>query len=206
MLKQLFTELVGNYSADNKLSVRLWNEVEINYRDAGRYYHDLSHIKNMYNALLEAKELVEDWDIMLFSLFYHDIIYQTRRTDNESESALLAAKRLNEINIAKKRIERCSVHILATKGHTKSADNDTNIFIDADLSILGAENQIYQRYIKDIRSEYFIYADKEYSYGRRKALNHFLKMERIFKTQPFFDKYEDQARKNIEDELTRLSE
>lgn len=205
MLKQLFTELVSNYSADNKLSVRLWNEIEINYRDAGRYYHDLGHIKKMYASLQEVKDYVDDWDIMLFALFYHDIIYQAKRSDNESESALLAARHLGEINLDKKRIERCSVHILATKGHTKSTDNDTNRFIDADLSILGAEDQIYKRYMKDIRREYFMYSDKEYSYGRRKALDHFLKMDAIYKTQHFVDKYENQARKNIQEELAYLS-
>ncbi len=207
MLKQLFTELVNNYSADNKLAVRLWNEIEINYRDAGRYYHDLSHINKMYSELLEVKDQIQDWDIILFALFYHDIIYHTKRMDNESESALLAASHLNEaLHLPKERIEKCSVHILATKGHTKSTDNDTNIFTDADLSILGSDSQTYKRYTKDIRREYYIYSDKEYSYGRQKALNHFLKMETIYKSKHFIDKYENQARKNIKDELTELSE
>lgn len=207
MLKQLFTKLVSNYSADNKLSVRLWNEIEINYRDAGRYYHDLSHIHKMYHELSQVKDLIEDWDTILFALFYHDIIYQTKRMDNESESALLAAKRLKEIqHFPIERINRCSVHILATKGHSKSFDNDTNLFTDADLSILGAENHIYKQYIKDIRSEYFIYSDKEYAYGRKKALTYFLNMEQIFKTPYFSSKYEDQARKNILEELDIIAE
>lgn len=206
MLKQLFTELVSNYSADNKLSVRLWNEIEINYRDAGRYYHDLNHIRKMYDELSQVKDQTEDWDAMLFALFYHDIIYHTKRMDNESESALLAAKRLNEIqHFQKDRINRCSVHILATKGHHKSLDNDTNLFIDADLSILGSESDVYKQYIKDIRREYFIYSDKEYAYGRRKALSHFLNMKQIFKTPHFLSRYEDQARKNIQEELDLLA-
>lgn len=207
MLKQLFTELVSNYSADNKLSVRLWNEIEINYLDAGRYYHDLSHIRKMYNELLPVKDLIEDWDAILFALFYHDIVYQTKRMDNESESALLAEKRLKEIqHFPIDRINRCSVHILATKGHNKSFDNDTNLFTDADLSILGAENHIYKQYIKDIRREYFIYSDKEYAYGRRMALLYFLKMKQIFKTTHFLFKYEEQARRNIQEELDILAE
>lgn len=204
MLKQLFTELISHYSADNKLSIRLWNEIEINYRDVGRYYHTLTHLNNMYNELLLVKYSIQNWDAILFALFYHDIVYHTKRMDNESESALLAAKRLNEIACPQHIIQKCSVHILATKGHTTSIESDTNIFTDTDLSILGSDNSTYKQYVKDIRSEYFVYPDKEYSYGRKKVLNHFLSMDRIFKTQYFSDKYEKQARLNLLEELNSL--
>lgn len=40
--------------------------------------------------------------------------------------------------------------------------------------------------------------------GRKKVLNYFLAMPRIFKTNHFYEKYEEAARKNLEDELERL--
>lgn len=40
--------------------------------------------------------------------------------------------------------------------------------------------------------------------GRKKVLNHFLALPRIFKTNHFYEKYEEAARKNLEDELERL--
>lgn len=205
MLKSIFTELVSNYSTDKKLSARLWNEIEINYRDAGRYYHDLSHLRNIYEELLPVKDNIQDWDTILFALFYHDIIYKTKRMDNESESALLADKRLNEIGYPRDRANRCSVHILTTKGHSITTDNDTNTFTDADLSILGSASKVYVQYTRNIRSEYFAFSDKEYAYGRKKVLKHILDTDKIFKTSYFYDKYEVQARKNLTEELESLS-
>lgn len=205
MLKQVFTELVRNYSADKNTAARFWNEIVINLHDAGRYYHDLTHLKQMYNELLEVKNQIEDWHTILFALYYHDIIYNTQRSDNEAESASLAEKRLNEIGYPENRIQRCIMHILATKGHSLNEDNDTNLFTDSDLSILGSDTKTYTAYKQNIRSEYFNYTNTDYIYGRKKALAHFLNMNSIFKTKYFIEKYEQQARINLEEEIDLLS-
>lgn len=55
-----------------------------------------------------------------------------------------------------------------------------------------------------VRKEYSIYPDLLYKPGRKKVLQHFLQMERIFKTQVFYDKYETQSRRNLEKELNQL--
>ncbi|MDX2245424.1 MAG: hypothetical protein SF052_01505 [Bacteroidia bacterium] len=82
-----------------------------------------------------------------------------------------------------------------------SPDNDTNLFTDADLSILGQKREIYHAYSTNVRKEYAIYPDILYNPGRKKVLQHFLAMEQIFKTPHFQEKYEAQARANLEEEL-----
>jgi len=79
------------------------------------------------------------------------------------------------------------------------------LFTDADLSILGAEWPIYHNYTDQIRQEYAIYPDFMYKPGRKKVLLHFLKMERIFKTDYFYITFEAQAIKNIKQELELYS-
>ena len=100
----------------------------------------------------------------------------------------------------------CSVKrgIKCTKSHEFS-DSDTNYFTDADLSILGKSWKTYEEYYQQIRKEYKIYPDFIYNSGRKKALQHFLKMDRIFKTDYFFEKYEIQARENLQNELQILT-
>jgi predicted metal-dependent HD superfamily phosphohydrolase len=98
------------------------------------------------------------------------------------------------------------MQILATKGHTVSTDNDTNLFTDADLSILGESWELYQEYFQKIRKEYAIYPDAVYNPGRTKVLNHFLSMERIFKTDIFHEKFELNAKNNLTRELVHLQE
>jgi predicted metal-dependent HD superfamily phosphohydrolase len=85
-----------------------------------------------------------------------------------------------------------------------SENTDTNLFTDADLSILGQPWETYLAYAQNVRKEYGQYPKIIYRSGRKKVLRHFLEMERIFKTEYFFEKYEICARKNIEQELENL--
>lgn len=125
------------------------------------------------------------------------MVYNPTNKDNEEKSAAVAQKRLADISFPADRIERCVAHILATKGHAVYPDSDTNYFTDADLAVLGSDWDKYADYSAAIRREYSIYPDLLYKPGRRKILQHFLAMERIFKTNEFFFRLEKQARTNL---------
>ncbi len=86
-----------------------------------------------------------------------------------------------------------------------SSDFETNLFTDADLSILGSDPDTYKVYSKQIRREYSIYPEIIYNPGRKKVLTHFLKMDKIYKTEEFSDRYELNARINIQTELNSLT-
>lgn len=204
MLKTIFTELVKKYTADDSISKHLWNEIVINYCDAGRYYHNLNHLEAIIRELSDVKDNIPHWDTAMFSVFYHDIVYNALRSDNEAQSADKAQLRLHDIGFPKEQTTQCVLQILATKGHNPGDDTTTQLFIDADLAILGKPTQAYTEYSENLRKEFFIYTDKEYKAGRKKILKHFLAMDRIFKTEHFYNKYEKQARKNIEGELSLL--
>ena len=201
MLKQAFINSSLQFSNNNSLIEKYWQEIEKKYSAKKRFYHNQLHLQYFLNELLICKDQIKDWDMIVFALFYHDIIYNPAKKDNEEKSAELAVQRLISLLVPNDRIEICKNHILATKSHTVSTNNDTNLFTDADLTILGSEWPIYESYYKKIRKEYSIYPEFMYNKGRKKVLEHFLKMERIFKTDFFFSKYEVQARKNLKLEL-----
>ena len=90
-MKDIFIDLVGRYSKDKFLADRLWVEIEHCYTQKKRYYHNLSHLDAIIGELKEYKNQILDWDTMLFSIFYHDIVYNVLRTDNEEKSAAIAA-------------------------------------------------------------------------------------------------------------------
>jgi predicted metal-dependent HD superfamily phosphohydrolase len=205
MLKQVFENLLDEFTSDAKLIDKLWKEIDTRYAERGRRYHNLIHLENLHRELTEVRAIIKQWDVMMLSLFYHDIIYNTLRQDNEEKSAAFASERLRSLNVPDPKIELCHSQILATKGHTISDNADTNLFTDADLSILGKDGSSYQKYAAQIRKEYAIYPSLIYNRGRKKVLNHFLVMDRIFKTDHFHSRYELQARKNLADELQSLS-
>ncbi|WP_143883347.1 HD domain-containing protein [Chryseobacterium binzhouense] len=205
ILEETFKNLCFHYYDDQKLIEKLWTEVSKNYAEKSRHYHNLLHIKKLFEEIGHVKQHIKKFEIISFSIFYHDVIYNATSKSNEEKSADYAAKRLTDVDLNTNDIEVICSQILATKSHQKSNDTDTNYLLDADLSILGKNSEIYSQYIQQIRKEYSIYPDFVYKPGRKKVLQHFLDLENIYKTEFFREKYEATARKNMMDELKNLN-
>jgi predicted metal-dependent HD superfamily phosphohydrolase len=205
LLQKTFTELLAKHTNDQHIIDLLWNEIESHYNSKDRHYHTLQHLDNLLAQLLEVKKDIQNWDATLFALYYHDIIYSVMRSDNEEKSAVLAEERMRSINVPENTITECTAQILATKRHERSPISDINYFTDADLSILGQDWETYLQYSGNVRKEYSVYPDLLYYPGRKKVLQHFLAMERIYKTWHFHSKLETQARRNMQRELESLS-
>lgn len=204
MLTDTFLHLVKQYSNNHELANNLWLEIFTKYSDPKRHYHTINHLEAMIAELKEVKANILDWDTTLFAVFYHDIIYKASSSSNEEDSAKIAMQRLSDIKYPAEKIAKCAQLIIATKQHGSSEDTDTNFLTDADLSILGKSTDAYQLYAEKIREEYTLYPDFMYNSGRKKALQHFLQMNSIYKTDYFINKYEKQARINIENELMAI--
>jgi predicted metal-dependent HD superfamily phosphohydrolase len=204
MLKQTFIKLLTNYTDNHRQTNELWAEIEKNYSSNKRHYHTLQHLDSLLAQLTDIKAEIQNWNTILFTLYYHDIIYNSLKSNNEEKSAELAEKRMKQILVSNDKIEHCKKQILTTKSHIQSTDSDTNYFTDADLSVLGQNWETYSLYYKNVRKEYSIYPDFVYNPGRRKVLNHFLSMDRIFKTDFFHNKFEIQAKQNLQKEIELL--
>jgi len=182
----------------------LWNEIRKRYSSRGRHYHNLSHLDHLVTVLLPHKEKFTSWTAVIMAVVYHDAVYNVLKKNNEERSAALGTKRMREISLSPAIVQQIERFVLATKSH-HSVDAETDLFTDADLSVLGGEPRAYELYAQQIRKEYFIYPDMIYYPGRKKVLEYFLHMPMIFKTPAFFDRYEAQARINLQWELLSLS-
>lgn len=203
-LRDYFFQLCAHFNQDKMLVEVFWLEIEKKYAEKGRHYHNRTHLENMFSEFELVKDRIENFSNISFSVFYHDVIYDASSKLNEEKSAEFAKLRLEKLDLNKTDIEEISKQILATKSHQKSENNDINYLLDADLSILGKDIESYIKYTQQIRKEYSIYPDFLYKPGRRKVLQHFLELESIFKTEYFRDRYESQARENIEIEVCTL--
>lgn len=204
MLKTLFSDLIIQYKPTEEEQANLWNEIEKAYASPGRSYHNLNHIQSLVNHLVQVKEHIRDWNALLFAAFYHDLVYTATSKNNEEESAIVASDRMNEIGVPADMIEHCTRLILATKSHAVHPDNDINLFLDADLAILGSQEEVYNTYANAIRNEYKMFSDIEYRAGRKKVLENFLARPHIFITTYFNTALEEQARINLRNEIRRL--
>jgi predicted metal-dependent HD superfamily phosphohydrolase len=95
--------------------------------------------------------------------------------------------------------------ICATQLHQHNETEDINWLIDFDLKILSNDWEAYQTYCNQIRKEYKMYPNILYKPGRKKALEHFLEQEFVYKTGIFQKLFDEKARNNIKKEITLLT-
>lgn len=204
MLETIFKETAGHFSKDVTGIDALWKEILATHTHTARRYHNLQHLEHLLAELLPVKQEIADWDMVVFAIAYHDLVYNTLKQDNEEKSSSIAALRLGNLPVPWERINTCRALIMATRSHKNTPEADARFFTDADLSILGSDPDSYRQYSEQIRKEYKFYPDLAYKPGRRKVLEHFLGMERIFKTDYFHQRYEWAARQNLQQEMTAL--
>ena len=207
-LRVVWEELCLRYCDDKELTDRYFNEILRRYSASSRHYHNRTHIRSLLKFCEEYNSMLIDQEVVLFSIFYHDIIYNVLRKDNELRSAKLAVKRLKALQVPASTIEQVKLYIEATKTHavTEAVTHvgDLQFFLDFDMSILAARPSSYEVYAESVRKEYRIYPDKLYYAGRKQFLQHCLQAEFIFQTPTFRKIYEPYARKNIARELESI--
>jgi predicted metal-dependent HD superfamily phosphohydrolase len=181
VFEMLFRQLINSYR-DNKFAGDLFCEIQGYYEGKGRYYHTLKHLDNLVAELLPIRDRISKWETVMFSVAYHDIIYQAGDSDNELKSAVLAGERLEQLGIPGTEISNCKAQILATSTHKRTLDPDTNFFLDADLSVLGYPRHAYKLYSELVRKEYQRIPLEWYNKGRRRFLKDLLQQHNIFIT------------------------
>ena len=170
-----------------------------------RLYHTLEHI---YNILVVVETLQHKTKMIAtveLAAWFHDVIYETQAQDNEEKSGEYARELLQSWGISNNLIDTVSCLILDTKHHRSDFDNiESQILLDADLAILGANREEYQKYARLIRQEYIWVSDADYMTGRTKILENFLQRSRIYLTEEIFNSLELSARNNIKAEIEFL--
>lgn len=136
--------------------------------------------------------------------FFHDAVYDPTASDNEERSAELAEIELGRLGINGSAIATTLRLIRATDGHETDGSSEVDVFLDADLAILGTEPEVYDRYASAIRQEYAHLSDDEFRSGRATVLQKFLDRPTLFFTPAGQQRFEQPARNNLARELHLL--
>jgi predicted metal-dependent HD superfamily phosphohydrolase len=178
------------------------DELVAAYTAPGRHYHNLKHIEDCLGALAGVKNLsAAERKILTEAIWWHDVVYDATRSDNEELSARLAEQHVRpDLRPEVGRLIRL------TKTHQAEPEDRLGaILISIDLSILGAEPARYDAYAAAIRKEYAHVGDGDYRAGRAKVLRLFAARPFIFPDADFAARYDRQARQNLARELASLS-
>jgi predicted metal-dependent HD superfamily phosphohydrolase len=99
MIKFEFFNSLKNYCDDEFKISSMWNEVEESYGKSNRHYHTITHLNKLVEELIPYKRKFTSWDVVVFAITYHDIVYHTLKKNNEEKSAVFAGNRLSSINV-----------------------------------------------------------------------------------------------------------
>ena len=177
-------------------------ELAAAYAAPGRHYHNLSHIEDCLDALARVEGIsAAEREILTEAIWWHDVVYDPTRSDNEELSAQLTEQHVRaDIGHEVRRLIRL------TRTHNVQPDDRLGaILISIDLSILGAAPARYDAYAAAIRQEFIHVSDSDYRAGRAKVLRQFAARPVIYPDAGFAAIHEGQARDNLARELASLS-
>ncbi len=173
------------------------------YQESGRHYHTLNHVYSLL-LLIDKQELSADNRItLIITAFFHDIVYITGSSENETSSSDFMNNCFINQEITHPVVTAAAKIILDTQNHN-SKDPLSQLFLDMDLSILGTDEKTYETYSKQVRQEFINTPFLLYRIGRKSFIKSTLERSSIFYTKYFVDNYEEQAIKNLKNELNIL--
>ena len=178
------------------------------YAEPHRAYHTAEHIGECLTrfdeAATEASPAPQCPDEIEFALWLHDAVYKTRGGNSERLSADWAARLLGEGGASPDTIERVEAMIMATLHAAEPPFDDAGLMVDIDLSILGRDPERFDRYERDVRTEYRWVPGLLFRKKRKEMLAAFLARPHLFTTAYFRERFELQARENLARSIARL--
>ncbi len=118
---------------------------------------------------------------------------------------MVACQALSPLGVTLTALDAITRLVCLTASHDpRPTDRAGAVLCDADLSVLGADDERYDRYVREVRAEYAHVPDDAWCDGRRAILRSFLDRPRIFHTIAGRERWEGPARTNISRELTSL--
>jgi predicted metal-dependent HD superfamily phosphohydrolase len=171
------------------------------YTEPHRRYHNLTHVRQVVR---DAVALTEGRNRPLVALaaWAHDVVYDGRPGEDERASAAWARANLTAVRLDEADVARVEGLVLATADHTAPpGDRAAQALLDADLAILAAPPDEYERYRQAVRAEYAHVSDDQWRVGRAGVLRSLLAKDPLYLLAHH---WETAARRNLTAELAEL--
>ena len=180
----------------------LMDRLRVRYAEPQRHYHTWDHIEALLGHYRRWVRYLHRPGPVLWALYWHDAVYDPQAKDNEEQSACLLEQEAVG-HLSPDDIDFAAVIIRATADHSLPASltardtEDLSLFLDLDLSILGAPEAVYDRYEEAIRAEYAFVPDEAFRTGRCAILTGFLGRDRLYFTDIAHAEWDALARANL---------
>ena len=193
-------------AGDSPTSRTEWAALVAAWSEPHRRYHDLAHLAAVLGIVARLADDATDPDAVRLAAWYHDVVYDPRRSDNEQVSAERARAGLRGL-VPEARAEEVARLVLLTTSHDpEPGDADGAVLCDADLAVLAGPPEAYAVYASAVREEYAHLTDDEFTTGRIAVLERLLALPALYRLPAVAGAWEPRARANLTAELALLRE
>lgn len=184
-----------------------YGDLMARYGEPHRHYHTAQHLMDCFERWDRGRSRWADPGALALALWFHDGIYDPRRSDNEARSGEWMASVAIAAGIDSRRVAWAVRAIAATAhGTVQPEDDGMGLLLDLDLGIVAADRDRFEQYCQQIRQEYCWVPEEIYGPKRRQVLQAFLDRPAIFWTREYRDRHEAKARDNLQYAIAQLTE
>ncbi|XP_060085664.1 uncharacterized protein LOC132565076 [Ylistrum balloti] len=210
IVRQRWQDVNKEMNVPDTVADRWWGVIRDFYSEPVRRYHTLQHLREMFLHFKFSGDhfTFVDPRLVILAVFFHDIIYEPKKPDNEERSADKFKEYATEVDVLSDAdCKKVKDWIMMTKCHSAgTGDNsgDEHYFLDMDMAVLGRPETDYDQYATQIRAEYIHVPEEVYRSKRAQILEDFLTRLPLFSTRLFQEHFEEKAKANLRREIARL--
>src|SRR5436190_1260787 len=97
--RERWQSLLRAWSVDAALADRHFDEIRAFYSGPGRYYHTLDHVLDVLTTVENLASHAKNPNSVKLAVCLHDVIYESKASDNEERSAQYAERLCEELAI-----------------------------------------------------------------------------------------------------------
>jgi predicted metal-dependent HD superfamily phosphohydrolase len=213
--RQVHREIIAKYwtPLERQHKAGAWEALDAGYTEGHRAYHTWEHVASLFEKLIAFSELPTRADIIVLSVFWHDVVYRTQNHDGSAradhENVRDSAELFRQYTLLKQP-DADAVYdlIMATANHTQArADkqhysgfaSDLDLFLDLDLSSLASPWEEFAGDFARIRSEFSWVPEIDFCSKQIQILENFSKEDaRLYRRGETREKWRDAARANLQ--------
>jgi len=193
----LWRQCLLDQCVDNSAAIH--QQLVDSYSEPQRVYHTLNHIEHCLTHFDRISAQLQNPVAVELAIWFHDVIYAPGANDNEQLSADLFMELTQDCFDDSLR-NTVYQHIMATLHDGSQLDNnDTKFMVDIDLSSFALPWPEFSRDSDNLRKEMSCLSDEDYYRKQIAFQQNLINQPRFFKSDYFYENYEDQARRNLAD-------
>ncbi|BDI28439.1 metal-dependent hydrolase [Capsulimonas corticalis] len=207
-LRERWRAFCASLNLDARLTDEYYTLIAANMSEEHRAYHNLAHVQALLRDFESVAHLVQDRASFEWKIWLHDLIYRPGAPDNERESAEVARRWAREAGLDEAFGADVYEGIMATKTHLGTTEDD-RLLVTLDLAILAASEEEFDRYERQVASEFLSNPEiswEAYRAGRLAWAEAFNQRVPIYPAHYGQENFEAAAHKNLVRSMIRLEQ